>query len=299
MLVVPNSKIIDFGTYNVREGKYVGTMESNLPEFFTGDSFKGNLIGDKFFLIYAKYQNGVFETEHCISEEELFAILFVTNRAYEKLAQLADGVKKISEIRKIDFLEKTVYMGYKSVLGYDVKFYVISYKSYIKNSAAYFTEEIILKGNVISSSVPTIGRLNIINNYWDLSTVQENDIVAIHELLPDVMLDLNKINGLIVEIGGRSSHSAIITSAKGIGLILNEDAVRNLQSYDGKWVRFDAHIGEVRLVNQSEKIYRGEPVKGEVVIPGGIIEKVRYEEKIEPNKTVEDYILLTITFNAS
>jgi len=26
---------------------------------------------------------------------------------------------------------------------------------------------------------------------------------------------------------------------------------------------------------------------------------VRYEEKIEPNKTVEDYILLTSTFNES
>jgi len=30
-------------------------------------------------------------------------ILFATNRAYEKLAQLADGMK---EIRKIDFLKK-------------------------------------------------------------------------------------------------------------------------------------------------------------------------------------------------
>ena len=123
--------------------------------------------------------------------------------------------------------------------------------------------------------------------------------MVIHEFLPDAMLDLNKINGLIVEIGGRGSHSAIITCAKGIGLILNEDAVRILQPYDGKWVKFDAHIGEVRLVNQSEKIYRGEPIRGEVVIPGRIIEKVRYEEKIEPNKTVEDYILLTSTFNKS
>ena len=296
VLVVPKSKKVDFGTYHIKKDEYVGTMDSNLPEFFTGDTFKGNLIGDRFFLIYAKYRNGLLETEHCISEDELFEILFATNRAYEKLAQLADGMK---EIRKVDFFEKTIYMGNKSVLGFKVRFYVISNKSYIKNSAAYFTGETILKGKVISSSVPTIGRLNVINNYWDLSTVQENDIVVIHELLPDVILDLNKINGLIVEIGGRGSHSAIITSAKGVGLILNEDAVRILQPYDGRWVKFDAHIGEIRIVNQSEKIYRGEPIKGEIVIHGKIIEKVRYEEKIEPNETIEDYILLTSTFNES
>ena len=44
-------------------------------------------------------------------------------------------------------------MGNKSVLGFNVRFYVILDKSYIKNSAAYFTGKTILKGNVISSSV--------------------------------------------------------------------------------------------------------------------------------------------------
>jgi len=47
-------------------------------------------------------------------------------------------------------------MGNKSVLGFNVRFYVISDKSYIKNSVAYFTGETILKGNVISSSVPLL-----------------------------------------------------------------------------------------------------------------------------------------------
>ncbi len=295
-LVVPKPKKIDFGTYHLKEDEYVGTMETNIPEYFRGITFTGIIVKNRFFLIYRVYKRGICESEHCISEEELFEVLFMTNKSFEKLAQLADGMK---EIRKVDFFNKTIFMGTKSVLGLNVHFYVISDKSYIKNSAAYFTGETILKGSVISSSVPTIGRLNVIKNYWDLSTVQENDIVVVHELLPDVIIDLNKINGLIVEVGGRGSHSAIITNAKGIGLLLHEEAVRLLEPYDGKWVKFDAHIGEVRIVNKSEKIYRGEPIRGEVVIPGKIIEKVRYEEKIEPNETTEDYILLTSTFNES
>jgi len=208
-------------------------------ELFTGITFHGIIHDGKFFLLYSEYVEGVCEKEHCVSEEELFEILFATNRAYEKLALLADGMK---EIRKLSFFDKTIYIGTKSILGLSVRFYVVSNNPYIKNSAAYFTGETIFKGTVITSSVPTIGRLNVITNHWDLSTVQENDIVVIHELLPNIMLDLDKINGLIVEVGGRGSHSAIVTSAKGIGLIQHENAVEDLKSHDGKWVKFDAQL---------------------------------------------------------
>lgn len=208
-------------------------------ELFTGITFHGIIHDGKFFLLYSEYVEGVCEKEHCVSEEELFEIPFATNRAYEKPALPADGMK---EIRKLSFFDKIIYIGNKSILGLSVRFYVVSNNPYLKNSAAYSTGETIFKGTVITSNVPTIGRLNVITNHWDLSTVQENDIVVIHELLPNIMLDLDKINGLIVEVGGRGSHSAIVTSAKGIGLIQHENAVEHLKPHDGKWVKFDVQL---------------------------------------------------------
>jgi len=84
-----------------------------------------------------------------------------------------------------------------------------------------------------------------------------------------------------------------LMNARGIGLLLHENAVSRLGEFDGEIVKFDACRGVIHIVNKSEKIYRGEPFRGEAVIPGRIIEKIRYEEKIEPNETNEDYILFT------
>ncbi len=82
----------------------------------------------------------------------------------------------------------------------------------------------------------------------DLSLLKEDTVVVARDLTPSdtAGLDLDKVKGFVTEIGGRTSHTAIIARALGIPAIVGAtDALKNIE--DGQTLYLDAAQGEVHI----------------------------------------------------
>jgi len=56
---------------------------------------------------------------------------------------------------------------------------------------------------VVTKGPVTTGWIEVLEDEKDLSAAHENDILVIKELKPGVKIELDKINALVVEQGGR------------------------------------------------------------------------------------------------
>lgn len=82
----------------------------------------------------------------------------------------------------------------------------------------------------------------------DLSLLEDETIVVARDLTPSdtAGLDLNKVKGFVTEIGGRTSHTAIIARALGIPAVVGaKDALQNVK--DGQTLYLDATTGEIHI----------------------------------------------------
>ena len=96
----------------------------------------------------------------------------------------------------------------------------------------------------------------------NLSALPENVIVVTHDLLPSetATMDREHILGIITEIGGETSHSAIIARSYGIPAILGvPDAVALLP--EGETIIMNANTGEITTSPTPEQIAESEKLK--------------------------------------
>lgn len=96
----------------------------------------------------------------------------------------------------------------------------------------------------------------------NLSALSENVIVVTHDLLPSetATMDREHILGIITEIGGETSHSAIIARSYGIPAILGvHDAVALLP--EGETIIMNANTGEITTSPTPEQIAESEKLK--------------------------------------
>jgi len=186
-----------------------------------------------------------------------------------------------------------IFYGTRTIYGLKTRFFIEVSKLLRQRRGAYYVGKEIFKGTVVTRGPLTTGWIHVIEDDSNLSSIRENDIVVIHELRPGVEIDLNKINALVVEVGGPGSHSAIITKGKGITLLLNKDAVSLLAPYQGEEVQIDPEYGLIKLIQKTDRVYMGKVIRGMGALPGEITGKIRYIERLDPNQSDEDYILLT------
>jgi phosphotransferase system enzyme I (PtsI) len=108
-------------------------------------------------------------------------------------------------------------------------------------------------------------------NKGSLAEVTEDVIVVAHDLLPSEVLTMNKerIKGIVLDMGGKTSHTAILARAFGIPAVLGLSRA-TWEIRDGDTLILDSGSGEV-FVNPDEKLldkYRK---------AGGMLRKTRDE----------------------
>lgn len=76
------------------------------------------------------------------------------------------------------------------------------------------------------------GNVKIIKNRSDFNKVDNEDIILLLTSSPDVIILFNKIKGIIIEEGGRTSHLAIISRESNIPLIKLNNAKEIIKDND-------------------------------------------------------------------
>jgi phosphotransferase system enzyme I (PtsI) len=89
----------------------------------------------------------------------------------------------------------------------------------------------------------------------DLGKVSEKVIIVAHNLSPadTAHLDLDKVLGFITDIGGRTSHTAIMAQALGIPAVVGLETITK-QVQNGDIIVVDGLAGEV-TINPSKKVF--------------------------------------------
>ncbi|MDR2402419.1 MAG: phosphoenolpyruvate--protein phosphotransferase [Spirochaetaceae bacterium] len=89
---------------------------------------------------------------------------------------------------------------------------------------------------------------------FSLSELTEDVILVVHDLLPSDVLTMNRerVKGIVMDMGGRTSHTAILARAFGIPAVLGlSSATKEITNGDGLVV--NGAFGEV-VVNPGEKV---------------------------------------------
>ncbi len=290
VIALPDFKRVSFGLYGRRGIEPRGKMLNSLPEFFSGDVFWGVPTKGGYYLNFRRCRDAEITENFFLTADGLLDKLIHISKATEELARMAEGMK-VQLAFKVE--KRNIFYGTRTIYGLKTRFFIEVSKLLKQRKGAYYVGKEIFKGTVVTRGPLTTGWIHVIEDDSDLSVVRENDIVVVHELKPGVEVDLNKINALVVEAGGPGSHSAIVTKGKGITLLLNKDAVKLLAPYQGEEVQIDPEYGLIKLIQKTDRVYTGKKIKGMGALPGEITGKIRYIERLDPNQSDEDYILLT------
>ncbi len=104
-------------------------------------------------------------------------------------------------------------------------------------------KEILLKGLGASSGLAT-GKVFIIQSNQDYLNIPENSIVVAKATRPDLIIGIEKVNGIITDIGGKLCHASIIARQMGLPCVVNcMTATEVLEN--GMWVTVDGDHGQV------------------------------------------------------
>ncbi|MDC0558894.1 phosphoenolpyruvate--protein phosphotransferase [Candidatus Izimaplasma bacterium] len=127
----------------------------------------------------------------------------------------------------------------------------------------------------------------VIKNYFGISSTNlgklTNDAIIVTKSLNTselAMLDLDRVKGIITELGGKTSHTSIISRSLGIPYVLGVKNITNLVSDD-----------EIIIINTNESVIIVNPTEEEIVINKKINEKENqkneqlYKYKDYPDKS--------------
>lgn len=91
--------------------------------------------------------------------------------------------------------------------------------------------------------------------YIDLSELEEEVILVAHDLVPSqtAVMDKDKVLGLLTDVGGRTSHSAIMARSLEIPAVVGLSNITSIAK-DGDFVILNGDTGEVFLNPSSETI---------------------------------------------
>lgn len=115
---------------------------------------------------------------------------------------------------------------------------------------------IIAKGLGVSQG-KALGRVNIITNMDEHSKFKEGDILVTRMTNPGMVMLMEKAAAIICDIGGMTSHSAILSREMGIPCIVAARCVKTGKSAtevleDGMLIEICGKSGECHLMNEEE-----------------------------------------------
>lgn len=159
-----------------------------------------------------------------------YAIFFVANKEYlltgkffQKLIKKEDGLSFASFVQEGWFKKK-------------VEEKEISLKN-------YFTGKIACRGI-------RKGIIKIIYTKIDLSKVKRGDILVTEATVPDYDPVMQKVGAIVTDLGGLTSHAAIVSRELGIPCIVGTKVATKVLK-DGDLVEVDANKGLVKILKKT------------------------------------------------
>ena len=107
-------------------------------------------------------------------------------------------------------------------------------------------EKMVLKGVPASGGIVE-GVVKVVSGPQDNATFDEGDILVARFTEPSMVLMMNKAAAVVTDIGGLTSHAAIITRELGIPCVTNTKVGTTVLK-DGERVRVDGDKGEVSRI---------------------------------------------------
>ena len=108
------------------------------------------------------------------------------------------------------------------------------------------SKKLILRGLGVSSGMAK-GRVCLIGARKDYAKLREGDILVTKITDPGMTIIINQAAGIICDIGGMTSHPAIISRELGIpAVVAAKTATTTL--YDGMLLEIDGSSGEIFLI---------------------------------------------------
>src|SRR3989344_2998238 len=155
-----------------------------------------------------------------------------------------------SEIKRLADISLQIEKHYKK--PQDIEFAIEIREIYIVQSRPITTEakpshalegKVLLQGLPASPGIGT-GKVKIIKNLNDLDKIKKGDILVTEMTNPDMVVTMQKSDGIITDEGGATSHAAIVSREMGIPAVVGtKTATQILQ--DNMIVTVDGSAGKV------------------------------------------------------
>ncbi len=112
-----------------------------------------------------------------------------------------------------------------------------------KGKTAELSGKVLLTGLGASPGVGT-GKVKIVRSMDDLEKVQKGDILVTEMTNPDMVVSMQKADGIITDEGGATSHAAIVSREMGIPCVVGTKIATKILK-DGQIVTVDGRPGKV------------------------------------------------------
>ncbi len=120
---------------------------------------------------------------------------------------------------------------------------VTTYKKEIKKMIVQGEEKEILEGLGASPGI-AYGTVKIIHDLKDLSKIKEGDILVTEMTNPDMVVTMQKAEGIITNEGGMTCHAAIVSREVGIPAIVGTRKATKMLK-EGQLITLDAYNGKI------------------------------------------------------
>ena len=227
--------------------------------------------------------------------EELKEVLDSVAKDYEELEinAVSDDIKQLCNFYKILLNSKSLITSMEEVIDEEKCDKITAITKVMKRKA----EELSLVDNAylkerskdIEDVTNKLIRKALGIKEVDLSTLTEDTILVSEEILPSVLLSNNigHVKGIVSEIGGKTSHVAILASTLGIPSVFGIKEISKTLT-DGELIYVNGNEGyiENNLTDTNINVIK-EKIKKEELLKASLVEMKDKESLTKDNKSLE------------
>ncbi len=228
-------------------------------------------------------------------KEELKEVLDNVVKDYEELEinAVSDDIKQLCNFYKILLNSKSLITSMEEVIDEEKCDKITAITKVMKRKA----EELSLVDNAylkerskdIEDVTNKLIRKALGIKEVDLSTLTEDTILVSEEILPSVLLSNNigHVKGIVSEIGGKTSHVAILASTLGIPSVFGIKEISKTLT-DGELIYVNGNEGyiENNLTDTNINVIK-EKIKKEELLKASLVEMKDKESLTKDNKSLE------------
>ena len=228
-------------------------------------------------------------------KEELIEVLDSVVKDYEELEinAVSDDIKQLCNFYKILLNSKSLITSMEEVIDEEKCDKITAITKVMKRKA----EELSLVDNAylkerskdIEDVTNKLIRKALGIKEVDLSTLTEDTILVSEEILPSVLLSNNigHVKGIVSEIGGKTSHVAILASTLGIPSVFGIKEISKTLT-DGELIFVNGNEGyiENNLTDTNINVIK-EKIKKEELLKASLVEMKDKESLTKDNKSLE------------